>query len=123
MAVPPSAMGLAGLLGGVGVTHFAMPAVYDAMIPAVLPGSPRAWTYGSGAFELVVAAGLLAPPTRARAALAAAGLFAGILPANLKMAVDARRSKSTAYRVGTMLRLPLQVPLIAWALRVRRAAG
>ena len=85
------------------------------------------WAFAFGALVvgwayLLVAAGLLAPPTRRPAALAAAGLFAGVLPANVKVAVDARRSKSTAYRVGTLLRLPLQAPLIAWALRVRRAA-
>jgi uncharacterized membrane protein len=39
------------------------------------------------------------------------------------MAVDARTSDSNAYRVGTLLRLPLQLPLIAWALKVRRTAA
>jgi uncharacterized membrane protein len=122
-AAPPSALALAGLLAGAGATHFAVPAFYDAMIPAVLPGAPRTWTYGSGAVEIAVGAAVLAPRTRALGALAAAGLFAGVLPANVKMAIDARRSDSPAYRLGTVLRLPMQVPLIVWALQVRRRAS
>lgn len=117
-----SALGLAALLAGAGATHFAVPAIYDAMIPELLPGSPRTWTLGAGSVELAVAAALVAPPTRRYGALAAAGLFAGVLPANVKMAVDARKSDSTAYRVGTLLRLPAQLPLIAWALRVCRSS-
>jgi uncharacterized membrane protein len=115
-------MGLAALLAGVGATHFAVPAVYDAMIPEHLPGSPRTWTLAAGATEIVVAAAVLAPPTRRHGALAAAALFAGVLPANVKVAVDARKSDSAAYRLGTLLRLPMQLPLIAWALRVRRSS-
>lgn len=118
-----SAVALAGLLVGAGASHFAVPGVYDAMIPSVLPGAPRAWTYGSGVTELGVAAALLAPRTRRAGALAAAALFAGVLPANVKMAIDARHSDSVAYRVGTILRLPLQAPLITWALRVRHRAS
>lgn len=114
------AVTLAALLAGAGATHFAVPKFYDAMIPGPLPGTPRMWTYGSGAVEIVTAAAVLTPRTRRRGALAAAGLFAAVLPANVKMALDARDGDSSAYRLGTILRLPLQLPLIAWALRVRR---
>ena len=116
------AVALAALLAGAGATHFAVPKFYDAMIPTPLPGSPRMWTYGSGVVELATAAAVLTPPTRHVGGLAAAGLFAAVLPANVKMALDARGSDSTAYRLGTILRLPLQLPLIAWALKVRSAA-
>lgn len=118
----PPATALAALLAGAGVTHFVAPAFYDAMIPAALPGSARAWTYGSGAVELAVGAAVLAPGTRRHGALAAAALFAAVLPGNVKMALDARGSDSAGYRAGTLLRLPLQLPLIGWALRVRRGA-
>lgn len=117
-----TALGLAGLLAGAGATHFAVPAIYDAMIPEPLPGSPRTWTYGTGVVELAAAAAVAAPATRRVGALAAVLLFAGVLPANVKMAVDARKSDSAAYRAGTILRLPLQLPLIGWALRVRNTA-
>lgn len=117
------AVALAGLLGGAGATHFAFPAVYDAMIPEVLPGKPRIWTIGAGAVEVAVAAAVLTPRTRRHGALAAAALFAAVLPADVKMAIVARKSDSMAYRVGTILRLPAQAPLIAWALWVRRRTG
>jgi uncharacterized membrane protein len=117
------AVGLAALLGGAGVTHFAVPKFYDAMIPEVLPGTPRMWTYGSAVVELATAGALLAPPTRRLGGLAAAGLFAAVLPGNIKMAIDARKSDSMPYRAGTLLRLPMQAPLILWALKVRRSAS
>lgn len=114
------ATSLAALLAGAGLTHFAVPGIYDAMIPDFLPGEKRNWTVGSGVVEILVGAAVLAPPTRRHGALAAAALFVGVLPGNLKQAVDARRSDSAAYRTGTILRLPLQAPLIMWALRVRK---
>ena len=59
--------------------------------------------------------------TRRAGALAAAGLFAAVFPANVKMAYDWRHRpaplKALAYG-----RLPGQVPLIAWALHTARTA-
>ncbi|WP_375489919.1 hypothetical protein [uncultured Jatrophihabitans sp.] len=115
-------LALAGLLAGAGATHFVFPAFYDAMIPESLPGPARRWTQGSGAVELLVATAVTLPRTRRTGGLGAALLFAGVLPANVKMALDARHARSTPYRVGTWLRLPLQLPLIAWAWQVRRSA-
>lgn len=117
------AISLAALLASAASTHFAVPKFYDAMIPEKLPGRPRWWTYGAAIAEFGTAATLVAPRTRRAGGLAAAVLFAAVLPGNVQMAIDARRSDSTAYRVGTLLRLPMQLPLILWALRVRRAAG
>jgi uncharacterized membrane protein len=111
------AIALAALLGGSGVLHFAKPRPYDRIIPRVLPGNPRAWTYVSGVAELAVAAAIALPRTRRLGGLAAAGLFAAILPANVQMAVDQRSRKGKAIAYG---RLPLQVPLIVSALRVAR---
>jgi uncharacterized membrane protein len=116
------AAALATLLAGAGATHFAVPKFYDAMIPEPLPGTPRMWTYGSAVAEFATASALLVPRTRHTGGLAAAVLFAAVLPGNIKMALDARTSDSAAYRTGTLLRLPLQAPLIAWAWKVRRHA-
>ena len=116
------ALGLAALLGGAGITHFTVPMFYDAMIPEPLPGTPRMWTYGSAVVEIATAAALVTPRTRGTGGLAAAVLFAAVLPGNIKMAVDARKSDSAAYRLGTILRLPMQAPLIVWALKVHRNA-
>jgi uncharacterized membrane protein len=116
------ALALSAFLGGAGAMHFVVPKFYDAMIPEPLPGAARTWTYGSGVAEIGVATAVLVPRTRRAGGLAAALLFAAVLPGNIKMALDARGSDSAAFRAGTLLRLPMQLPLIAWALRVRRSA-
>ncbi|MFE8947115.1 hypothetical protein [Streptomyces sp. NPDC007856] len=110
---------LAGLLAAAGVAHFAAPRPFDGLVPRALPGSPRAWTYGSGAVELALAAGIAAPRTRAVAAKAAAAFFVGVLPANLQMAVDWRH-RPAPLRTAALARLPLQVPLVLWARGVAR---
>ena len=113
---------LAALLGVAGVTHFVRPAVYEAIVPPVL-GSPRAWAWGSGVAELAVCAGLLAPgeQSRRRAGLAATALFVAVYPANLYMTYAAvRAGRSPAYVGATLVRLPLQVPLVLAALAVAR---
>jgi uncharacterized membrane protein len=110
---------LAALLTTTGVAHLAVPAPFDAIVPRSLPGTPRFWTVASGVAELVVAAAVAAPRTRRLGAAAAAGLFVGVFPANVKMARDWSH-RSPAARAVVWGRLPLQIPLVAWALAVRR---
>jgi uncharacterized membrane protein len=117
MSTPQGAYGLALLLTAAGGSHFAAPRVYDAIVPRLLPGEPRTWTYLSGVAELAVAAAVAHPRTRRAGALAAVGLFAAVFPANVKMALDWRR-RPPRYRAAAYARLPLQAPLIWWALRV-----
>ena len=112
-----SATRLAALLGAAGLTHFALPKPYDLIVPKVLPGSPRTWTYLSGACELALAATVITPRTRRLGALGAAALFVGVFPANVKMALD-WRDKPMPMKAAAYLRLPVQVPLVAWALKV-----
>ncbi|SEF36155.1 Uncharacterized membrane protein [Amycolatopsis pretoriensis] len=109
---------LAGALGVMGVLHFAVPKPFDGLIPASLPGSRRAWTYGSGVAELAVGAAVAHPRTRRLGGLAAALLFLGVFPGNVKMAMDASAAPAPQ-RAIAWGRLPLQWPLIAWALKVR----
>ncbi len=116
-----SARALAGLLTVSGVAHFAVPRQFDAIVPRSLPGSARTWTYVSGAAELAVAAVVALPRTRRVGGLLAAGLFAAVFPANVKMARD-WRDRPAPQRAVAYGRLPLQVPLVAWGLAVRRAA-
>jgi uncharacterized membrane protein len=115
------ALALAALLGAAGITHFAAPAPYDAIVPRQLPGPARVWTYASGACELAVAAAVAGRRTRRTGGLAAAALFAAVFPANVQMAVDWRR-RPLPLRAAAYARLPLQVPLIRLALRVGRRA-
>ncbi|MFH8989541.1 hypothetical protein [Streptomyces sp. NPDC017940] len=118
MALNP-ARSLARVLGGMGALHFLAPKPFDAIVPRQLPGGARAYTYASGVAELAVAAALACPRTRRVGGFAAAGLVAAVFPANVQMAYDWRHRpaplKALAYG-----RLPLQVPLLAWALLAAR---
>lgn len=113
------AAGLVALLTTSGVLHFVAPGPFDSIVPRALPGTARRWTYISGVCELAVAASIAHPRTRKLGGLAAAALFAAVFPANVKMARDWRHA-SPAKRAIAYGRLPLQVPLIAWGLRVSR---
>jgi len=112
---------IAALLLGVGTVHFLAPKPFDDIIPAELPGSPRFYTYASGAAEVVIGALLLVPRTRRNAALAAAALFLAVFPGNLNM-VRLWWDKPWPMRVIALGRLPLQIPMITEALKVRRNA-
>lgn len=114
-------MALAALLGLAGVTHFTRPKFYDAIVPRTLPGTPRQWTYASGAAELAVATAVAVPRTRRLGGLAAVALFIAVFPANVKMARDFR-DKSPKAKALAYGRLPLQIPLVAWAWKVAKAA-
>ena len=120
--MPPRRPGpatLATMLTATGLLHLAVPAPFDAIVPRSLPGTARFWTVASGIAELVVAAAVAAPRTRRLGAAAAAGLFVAVFPANVKMARDWSQ-RPAALRAVAWGRLPLQVPLVAWALAVRR---
>ncbi|SDN07729.1 DoxX family protein [Allokutzneria albata] len=116
-----SAAVLAAFLGGMGVLHFVKPEPFDAIVPSRLPGSARLWTHLSGIAELGCAAAVAVPRTRATGGLLTAVLFAAVFPANVKMAYD-YRDRPAPQRLVALARLPLQVPLVLWALRVRRRA-
>ena len=116
-AVP--ALGLAALLITTGVSHLVAPRLYDGIIPGWVPGPPRAWTLVSGVAELACALAIAHPPTRRLGAGAAAVLFAAVFPANVAMAIDWRH-RPLADQLVAYGRLPLQVPLVAWAVWVRR---
>jgi uncharacterized membrane protein len=109
---------LAGLLAAAGAAHFVIPRFFDSVVPEVLPGSARAWTYGSGVVEIATAAVVAVPRTRRVGAGLAALLFVAVFPANIKMAID-WSDRSLPERLAAYGRLPLQIPLVIWALRVR----
>ncbi|MDQ4092191.1 MAG: hypothetical protein M3143_01870 [Actinomycetota bacterium] len=116
---PTAAAGLAVLLASTGILHFVVPGSFDAIVPEQLPGSARTWTHLSGATELASAALLAAPRTRRLGALLAALLFVAVFPANMKMAID-WSGRSTWMRALAYGRLPLQIPLVLWAVLVYR---
>ncbi|MBW8487585.1 DoxX family protein [Actinomadura parmotrematis] len=112
---------LAAAMGAMGALHMVAPRPFDALIPRALPGSPRTWTYLSGVAELACAAAVALPATRRKGALATAGLMVAVYPANIKMARD-WRDRALPLRAAAYGRLPLQAPMIGWALKVARDA-
>ena len=108
-------LGLGGLLVVTGVLHFVAPDPYARIIPSALPdGWAGPLVYASGAAELAGGAGLLLAPSSAVGWFVAA-LLVAVFPANVQMAIDTPNAL-------TILRLPMQVPLVWAALRVARPA-
>ncbi len=116
------AYALAGLLAAAGVSHFVVPGFYNRIVPHALPGSSRTWTLLSGGVELGAAAALLPARSRRLAATFTAVLFVAVFPANVQMAFDWRH-RPLVDRLAAYGRLPLQIPLLWWALKVRRDAS
>ena len=116
-----SAVLLGGLLLAAGTIHFVCPQVFDDLVPEALPGAARVWNLSAGAAEIGLGAGLLQPRTRRTSAGLAALLLIVVFPGNVKMALDARGGSGVRQALADV-RLPLQVPLVIWALRVRRFA-
>lgn len=111
-------MALAVFLVGAGTVHFLIPSSYERIVPRLL-GHSRALVLVSGAAE--VAAGLLVavPRTRRVGAWLAVGLLVAVFPANVQMAIDGGLP-GAGFPLGSpvvaWVRLPLQVPLVLWAL-------
>ena len=118
-----AAPALALLLAAAGITHLRAPHAYEPLIPPVL-GPPRPWVIGSGLAELACAAAVAVPATRRWGGWAAAALFVGVFPGNVQMALDSHAGARhlARRRVVAWGRLPLQVPLVAWAVAVARDA-
>lgn len=124
---PPLGVGgwiVAGLFTVSGVVHLVRPKVFEPIVPHALPAH-RLLVYVSGVAELGCAAGLSRSRTRRAAGLASAALLVAVFPANVTMTVDtwhrwqAGRTSGT-YLSATVLRLPLQAPLVWWAWRAGR---
>ena len=117
-------MALAAVFLTSGVMHFVRPASFQAMVPNSIPAR-RLLVYVSGAAEIVCGLGLLNRATRRVAGLASAVLLVAVFPANVTMAGQARRrfdrdrrnTLKRGYLVATVVRLPLQWPMIRTALR------
>jgi uncharacterized membrane protein len=112
---------MAGLLAGSGALHLLVPGPYRRIVPR--PISHAGEIVGiSGICELLCAALLLLPRTRRLGAWSTAALFVVVFPANVQMALNGGL-RGAPFPAGSAvvawLRLPLQVPLVAWALRLR----
>lgn len=113
---------LAGIFTVSGVLHFVRPRTYEAIVPRMLPYK-RELVLASGVAEVACAGLMLHPRTRRAGGLASAGMLAAVFPANVQMTVDSARSsrKPWWFTLGTILRLPLQVPMIRIAVRAAKS--
>lgn len=105
-----------------GVVHLVRPQTFEPLMPRWVPAH-REVILGSGVLELLCAGGLLVPATRRAAGLASAAVLLGVFPGNIKMAVDASRTRNRTLQAASYARLPLQLPLIRGAWRVARRTG
>ena len=98
---------------GAGAAHFLLPRPFLAIVPDYLPAH-RALVQISGMAELAGGCGVLFPATRRPAAWGLVALLIAVFPANFWMARHAARFfPIPAWTLWA--RLPLQLPLIAWA--------
>jgi uncharacterized membrane protein len=113
---PPStsATALAGLLFVAGAAHFVVPRPYERIVPQVF-GDAAFWVRWSGVAEIVCAGLVAHPRTRRLGAAGTAALFVSVFPANVQMALHGDIAYGLAWA-----RLPLQIPLVWWALRIAR---
>ncbi len=120
---------LCGMLAGVGTLHLVSPEQFDDLVPRPL-GEPRIWTYLSGLAELTGAALLANRGTRRFGGWWVAAVLVAIFPGNVKAALDGGMPGAPPPLDSAAVawaRLPLQVPLVLWALRhagpARRGGG
>ena len=121
-----SRLGLATVMLGAGVLHFAVPETYARVVLRWL-GDARRIVLVSGAAELACGALLLHRRTARAGGWLTAALLVVVFPANVQMALDAGTEHQVVadmpvdrFRLVALARLPLQVPLIVWAARVAR---
>jgi uncharacterized membrane protein len=103
-----------------GIVHLVKPEVYEPLIPTWLPGA-REIVLVSGVAEILCAAGMAHPRTSNAAGWASAALLLGVWPGNFQMAIDSFDTDNTALQVGSVVRLPLQLPMIWAAMKAARA--
>jgi len=96
-----------------GINHFWHPGMYKRIMPPYLPW-PLPLVYASGICEIAFALLLLPKGTRILGAWLIIALLIAVFPANIQMTIDYSR-RHNPYTWLTILRLPAQILLIAWA--------
>ena len=96
-----------------GINHFLDPNFYVQIIPDFLP-SPLLLVYVSGALEIILGILILFPRTQRLAAIGIILLLIAVFPANMYM-YHLGGARFDVPDVALLIRLPLQLVLIAWA--------
>ena len=107
-----------------GISHFTwLRDQFPAQVPDWLPFDDDVVVLASGVVEIAVGLVLLLLVRRqVLMGWIVAGLFVAVFPANLYMAWD-WRDRELSERLVAYGRLPLQIPLIWWAVALARRGG
>ncbi|MDG2497384.1 MAG: DoxX family protein [Aquiluna sp.] len=97
-----------------GILHLIAPEVFLPLMPDFLP-FPKELVYLSGVAEIVAAIGLIAKLRWAP--IFTALVLLAVWPANWWAAIEATSQGDTITAIISWLRLPLQLPLIYWAIK------
>lgn len=101
-----------------GVVHLISPETFVKAVPPYLP-FPYAIAILSGIAELILAVGIAIDKTRWFAAWGAILLFIAVFPANVYMYQHGAELFPEIPEWALLIRLPLQLVLIAWAYFIR----
>lgn len=111
---------LAAAMAVAGVYHFVNADFFVAMVPKVLP-QPLFITWLTGVMELALAVGISVEKTRSVAGVALAAFYVAVFPANVNMYLHpAESGAGDVDPTLLLLRLPLQLVFIVWALWTTR---
>jgi len=102
-----------------GAMHFVRPGMYERIVPPQF-GHASELVAISGLAEIAGGAGLLFAPTRRAAGIGLVLLLLAVWPANIYMAVEAKRFAAAAPAWVLWARVPLQIALIWWVVRASR---
>jgi uncharacterized membrane protein len=99
-----------------GVMHFLRPRWYERIMPPYLPAH-RELVYASGVAEIAGGLATMHPATRRAGSLWSIATLLAVFPANVHMAVEAKRFEKGVPDGRNALygRLPVQLLFIAWA--------
>lgn len=125
-----SALGLAAILGASAVQHVRNPESYFFVVPWSLSTDKggrfgimtrRDWVKYSAVVEAAAALGLALPATRKLTATVTAGMFVAFTAGHVSALQHSLGPEGKpAQKRFNLIRLPLQLPLIAWAWSIRR---
>ena len=104
---------MAALYISAGLNHFRVPRLYRRMIPPALP-SPKALNSISGLAEVLLGIALCISTVSSWAAWGIIALLVAVFPANVFMYTNEHAVPGIPKWL-LLLRLPLQLALVAWA--------
>ncbi|WP_432353114.1 DoxX family protein [Sporosarcina sp. A2] len=102
---------------GAGIGHFLLYSFFIMAMPEWVPFR-AAIVYISGVMEILLALGLFLKQTRAKAGILIAIFLVLVFPVNIYMALTPENFDLSP--AGLWIRLPLQIVLIWWVLKVRK---